>query len=585
MKQCSQCGQEWADNFQFCPYDATALSSSPADPLVGQVLANKYEILERLGQGPHGTVYRARHRIADQPCAVKLLDPNMTRLDTQLQRLRTSVQIGLKLRSPYTVRVHDFDYADGVGYFLVEELAEGESLQAFLREQKLLPAQVCAALLRQISESLAEAHGQGFRHGHLSTTNVLVTGSFLEITAKVSDYGFGDVNGVPTTTVGQEFAVDVVSLGGLLYQMLTGETPFVSPDGGTLNLRNPEEHTTALQRVDAPRPLRELALRLLDPIEDGRLWSAADVLSALGDALPGDSAKAGVSMATEREKSSVSTAVMTSGLSEATPATEESQAMWEAQPGISIPRVALVLLVVAGLGAGLFWLLRSKPAAKPQPTAPVEAEAAPAHIQDSHPRFDTEIVQRDNEGNPAHHAHVLVRIEGLPLYIIRDEGSYPSTSARAQAVVQALQQAAENLRSQADARFALTKHDEADVIVQKGAVGTTDLAIISVTHADLHGYQVRSQNKKITHDELSDWWLARTRDYLAAFVLGNAPYQTKSNKDGAALAQLYWQVRARSKDRQEPPIVLLRQALNELDPKLKEDLQRGIFQFPVKSSP
>lgn len=585
MKHCPQCGREWADQFQFCPHDAAGLQDAPADPLVGQVLANKYEILERLGQGPHGIVYRARHRIADQPCAIKLLNSDLTRDQVQLHNLRAAVQIGLQLRSPYTLRLYDFDHAEGFGYFIVEELVDGKSLRAALREHGRFSAALCAKLLRQTGESLIEAHTLGFFHNHLSAANILLAGTFPEVTAKVSDYGLGQTSPILTAAASREFDADIASLGSLLYQMLTGESPFASQDGGASNPRSPQELQAEMQRADAPPHLVKLTLRLLGAGNQERVWSVADALSALDKPPSPDSEAAAVRASTGTTSHSVSVAPANPALFEESPMPEESQVMWEAQPRLSLPRVGLALLLVAALAVGLSWLLRGGAPAKQRAAAPVETSLPPTQSQDDLPRFDKEIVQRENEGEAGQHAHVMVRVEGLPLYILRDKASYPSPAERADAVVGALESAAKNLRGEANVHFDLEERGKDDVIVQKGAAGALDLTIVAVTHGDLHGYQARSRNKKITHEELAEWWLARTRDYMGAFVLGNAPYQTKSHEDGAALAQLYWQVRARSKNKQETPLVLLRQALSELDPKLKEDLQNGIFQYPVKVSP
>ena len=97
MKYCGKCGQEWSDTFHYCPNDAALLEATPPDRLLGQLLGNKYEILHRLGRGPHGTVYRARHRIADQPCVVKVLNAGLTEQDEQLQQLPGGGRLHLRL--------------------------------------------------------------------------------------------------------------------------------------------------------------------------------------------------------------------------------------------------------------------------------------------------------------------------------------------------------------------------------------------------------------------------------------------------------------------------------------------------------
>lgn len=580
MKYCGQCGQEWADSFQYCPNDATPLQAAPADPIVGQLLGNKYKILDPLGRGRHGRVYRAHHRIADQPCAVKLLDAEATQADGPLQQLRSAVRLGLELRSPHTVRLYDFDYAEGVGYFLVEELVEGGSLQTLLQTRGRLPAPLCLSLLRQIADSLADAHAQGLAHGHLTPANVLLRGSFPELTAKISDYGLAGLSGAAEAAPGPTAGTDLVSLGGLLFQMLTGEEAVTSAGGSQAGLRAAEELKAALQRAQVSPPLAELALRLLGLDPSRQLGSAAEVAAALNQVPAADllkpgplpAAPSGVEPSEPRPTAGVPSwwspiSTPTAG-GEPLPPPEE--------PKLSLLRVAAVVVLVALVGMTVFWLWRARPAPQSQAAATSTPNAAPSVLL---PRFDYQITQRANEGDPVEHPHVLVRVEGLPLYVIRDKGSYPSTVARARAATEALSQAAKNLRGNRNLRFTLTRRGSNPTIVQAGSPQTGSLPIVAIIPADVYAYNVRS-HEKTTQGDLAQWWLARTRDYIGLFVSGRAPGLTTRTEDGAALARLYQIARGRRARLPQPAVTTLQPALSGLDPKLKEALQAGVFHFP-----
>ncbi|MDA2914066.1 hypothetical protein MYX77_08935 [Acidobacteriia bacterium AH_259_A11_L15] len=173
---------------------------------------------------------------------------------------------------------------------------------------------------------------------------------------------------------------------------------------------------------------------------------------------------------------------------------------------------------------------------------------------------------------------MVVRVGGLPLYIIRDKSPYASTVGRAQAAMEALDQAAENLRANPNLRFTLARREGNPTIVLEGAAGRGQLPIIAITRADVYAYNVRS-HEKTTQAELAGWWLARTRDYMGLFVLGKAPRLTTRTEDGAALARLYEIARARSANVSQPASTALQPALSELDPKLKEVLETGVFQL------
>ena len=592
MKYCPQCGEEWSDSFQFCPQDASPLQSEPLDRLVGQLLAKKYEILERIGRGPHGKVYRAHHRISDQTCVVKLLNPELTQDDKQLVSLRAVVRASLELRSPHTVRLYDLDYAEEFGYFLAEEYVEGHSLDNLLLKHGRLPASVSTSLLRQISESLAEAHTLGLPHGNLAASNVLLTGAVPALSAKVSDYGLARLPRASQTATDPDARTDLLLLGGLLFLMLTGEKPFLTlPETSTV-LRDTEELKAALQRSEVSRELTALAFSLLG-IQPGRgLSSAASVASALEQisrpALPEAEKPSPDAPAPETEGKSPAGGVP-AWFSPTSLQTAEAEAETNAPPGepkISSLRVGVFAGVVASIVLLVIWLWFRSPA--PQSTAvpapqsqtmaePPAKEAAALPI----PAFDYEIAKRENEGNPAEHPHVLVRIEGLPLFIIRDKGVYPSTIARAQAAIQALRQAADNLREKPSLQFRIVEKEGNHIIVQESLSGTAGLPIIAVTHADVYGYNARS-NAKASPEDLAHWWLGRTQDYLGLFALGKAPRFITHTEDGAALLRLYETARAASANTSMSAAAALKQALKESDPKLKEALQISVFQTPEK---
>ena len=193
--------------------------------------------------------------------------------------------------------------------------------------------------------------------------------------------------------------------------------------------------------------------------------------------------------------------------------------------------------------------------------------------------FDYEIVRSPNEGDAIEHPHILVRINGLPLYVIRDRGAYPSPIERARAVVEALRRAAEDLQATPGVQFILEKRAGTPTIVQVGSPASRHFPIVAISRADVYAYNIRGP-AKTTQEELAQWWLARTRDYLYLFVLGQAPRLTTRTDDGAALLHLYAVARLRSADTGQTAAQALRQALDELDPKLKDQLQAGIFQFP-----
>lgn len=551
MKYCAECGQEWEDAFQYCPKDGSRLRPAPPDLKTGQVLAGKYEIVARLGRGPHGTVYRAQHRFAGGSRAIKVLDPALTGDASLLQRLQAAVAAWAGLRSAHTVRLYDLDFAEGVGYFLIEEFIEGESLEKLLADRGPLPADVCDLLVRQIAESLSEAHAAGISHGRLTAKNVLLTGSFPELAAKVSDFGLA-----PAGNASQ----DKFRLGALLLRLLSGET--IVSEEADRDTVSAEKVTRALERAKTPAPLTNIAYGLFGLAPTEQLSPAADKTSD----------------ASTRE----ATIIAQPSPAPAYPTTDEESSGLAGRPAPPLfaefdepraaPKVRIAVMVALALVIAGFvvWLLRGRS------SSPASAPAAAATSR-SGPTFDYEAANIPGEGEPPRHPHVLVRVEGIPLYIIRDEAGYASTVERAQAVTEALRTASENLRRTPSPHLALADVDHNRAIIEQDLPGGSQLTIITVTAADVAGYNARTHHK-IKQEELAQWWLARTVDYLSVFALGETPRLTTRTPDGAALLRLAELVQQRgSADKTK---MATRQDVDGLDASLQHALQTAVFHFP-----
>lgn len=573
MKYCAQCRQQWADTFRYCPNDAAPLQAQPPDPLVGQCLANKYEIVEPVSRDRYGTLYRARHRYADQPCAVRLLRPELTREPEQVERLRKMVRIGLDWRSPHIVGLHDLDSVAGGGFFLAEEWIEGKTLQALLHDQGRLPASLCAAIATQVCQALVDAHAQQLPHGRLTAGSVIVSGDEPAVVAKVGGFGLAWVAGGAT-------ADDLTMLGALLFRLLTGEEAFLA--GGETEeppLRPAAELRAALRASQAPAHLAEAAGALLGLGPGPRPRTPAEAFPLLdrgAAAVP--AAQIAPTQVTERDLTLTGRSVSSGG--EAAPEADLFT-MLEERPRSAGRRWALAAVLVVVLGAGSYWLLRGRSAPAPASDGQAPAQAAGTTL----PPVDYQVVERNGEGEPGHHAHLVVRIAGAPVYIVRERGSYPSTTARAEAVTGALQQAAQRLLQDPAPRFRIADDNGVPAIVQENEDGSGTLTIITITPADVQAYNARGR-RKITAGELAEWWLARTVDYLGLFALGQKPSLTTRTADGAALARLYESARAAQPAQPGAvrlPSAELSQALSRLDTRDRDAIQDSVFLFPGDS--
>lgn len=265
----------------------------------GQVVAGHYRVLERVGSGGMGVVWRARDERLQRVVAVKqlLLQPGLSPAETESARQRTlrEARIAARLQHPNAIIVFDVAEHDGEPCLVLEYMAS-RSLAAVMDDRGALPASEVAGIGRQIASGLAAAHAAGIVHRDVKPGNVLIDDVGI---AKITDFGVsraaGDVTvtqtGImagtpaylaPEVARGQEPtpASDVFSLGATLYAAVEGRAPFGDTDNQLALL-----HAAAAGRVEPPRragPLTGMLMNLLqaDPANRPEMAQAAVGLAA-----------------------------------------------------------------------------------------------------------------------------------------------------------------------------------------------------------------------------------------------------------------------------------------------------------------
>jgi eukaryotic-like serine/threonine-protein kinase len=188
-----------------------------------------YEVLERLGGGGMGTVYRARHRFLARDAAVKLVRPEAlgateSAAQAQLRRFEREAQATASLKSEHSVRLFDFGATEDGSFYYVMELLDGRDLQSLVKEFGPLPHERAMYLLRQVCHSLAEAHARGMVHRDVKPGNIFLCRMGLEFDfIKVLDFGL-----VKTRPPDQ--AIDVTETPVTGQQQIIGTPAYMSPE-------------------------------------------------------------------------------------------------------------------------------------------------------------------------------------------------------------------------------------------------------------------------------------------------------------------------------------------------------------------
>jgi HAMP domain-containing protein len=277
---------------------------------VGQTFAGRYDVKSVLGMGGMGVVYRAVDKELGETVAIKTLKGDAMAADPALlARFKDEIRLARKITHRNVVRTHDLGEVEGM-YYITMEFCEGQSLKHLIQSRGHLPVNVTLTLGKQLCRALEVAHEQGVIHRDIKPQNLIVepTG-----TLKVMDFGIarlatrsegftqaGTAIGTPEymapeQLLGNEvdFRADLYAAGCVLFECLTGRTPFVADSPITLVAKQLEETppSPATLNGEVPEALAQLILRTLSKDPGLRPQSAAELHDAL-DALGATSAAA-----------------------------------------------------------------------------------------------------------------------------------------------------------------------------------------------------------------------------------------------------------------------------------------------------
>nr|WP_153817530.1 serine/threonine-protein kinase [Polyangium spumosum] len=320
-RRCPACDKCFSGEVRFCPYDGDALIDAPdwnpnADPLIGQIIDARYEVVSVLGEGGTGSVYEVRHTTLGRRFALKVLRADIARDAQIVTRFIQEAKAAAAIGHPNIVAVSDFGevvpdksapLSSKVPYFVME-LLTGSSLASVLRSERILPADRTAAIGLQCALGLASAHEAGVIHRDLKPDNVFLVRSGDREFVKLLDFGLAKIAGTsrvtrqgiifgtphymsPEQAMGQpvDHRTDIYALGVIMYECLTGRVPFEADSfKGVLDQHIHGAAVPVEQRVPDPTqigPLGDIINRCLAKNPAERFATMAELAAALEEAM------------------------------------------------------------------------------------------------------------------------------------------------------------------------------------------------------------------------------------------------------------------------------------------------------------
>ena len=320
--KCPACERENPPGTQICracgtrlpaePVETAALTKTapaPTPALVpGGLFGGRYRLLEELGRGGMGRVYKALDIRTGEPVALKIIRPEISSEFGVIERFFTETRLAHRITHRNVCRIFDLGQAEGL-YYITMEFVTGETLRSLVRRIGPLPVEKAVVIARQVLEGLIESHRQGVVHRDLKPQNIMLD---LNGDARIMDFGIArSVGEAGLTALGGSVGTpqymspeqaegleldgrsDLYAWGVSLYEMLTGQPPFEGKTAASVLTQQKTRRPPDPRKVNpaVPEALSRIILKCLDKDRDKRYSSAEALLPELKDVESGLASK------------------------------------------------------------------------------------------------------------------------------------------------------------------------------------------------------------------------------------------------------------------------------------------------------
>lgn len=268
--------------------------------MIGKILSNRYEIIEKVGEGGMAIVFKARCRLLKRYVAVKILKPEFIKDEKFITSFRRESQAAASLSHPNIVNVYDVGIEAKKVHYIVMEYIEGQVLSDVIKKNNSLPIDRAIYIAKQIASALSHAHKNHIIHRDIKPHNIMIT---KEGRAKVTDFGIARAVTQTTIVSNNEEMMgsvhyfspeqarggyvdeksDIYSMGIVLYEMVTGRVPFEADSPVSVAMKHISEPIVPPTKINSKVPayLESIILKATDKIQVKRYANAMEMYSAL----------------------------------------------------------------------------------------------------------------------------------------------------------------------------------------------------------------------------------------------------------------------------------------------------------------